>query len=499
MGLTEENSNISEHEKSGEMLSQSEEQFRRAIEDAPIPIIVHAEDGQIIQVSRSLTELTGYTISDVRTFDEWLTKTVCGEGADSVRKHLHALFKGSESQIDVEFPIRTIKGEVRYWSFSASSPGRLQDGRRFIIGMAVDISDRKKVEDSLRKQANLLDLSPTALFVKKFDGTITFWSKGSEKLYGYTSQEALGQVSQVLLKAIFPKPLNQINETIKREGQWSGEVIQTTKFGQHLIALSHWTLENPAKRDSEVLVSSIDISERKKTERALRERTEQLLCTQSKLEENAIVIEEYANRMEELANERAERLKDAERLAAIGQTAGMVGHDIRNPLQAISGNVYLVKCELEALRDGKVKECIVESLEEIEENLAYIDKIVWDLQDYARPIVPEIKKLSLDAVVGEVLQNKVLPSIKTQINVEDEARLIAADHYMLTRILENLVINAVQAMPNGGTLGIRAYRDSPTIVICVQDTGNGIRLVLKARRARELFSFCVCPRRATEC
>ena len=67
---------------------------------------------------------------------------------------------------------------------------------------------------------------------------------------------------------------------------------------------------------------------------------------QSKLEESAVRIEEYANQMEALANQRAEQLKTAERLAAIGATAGMVGHDIRNPLQAITSDVYLAKTEL---------------------------------------------------------------------------------------------------------------------------------------------------------
>jgi signal transduction histidine kinase len=87
--------------------------------------------------------------------------------------------------------------------------------------------------------------------------------------------------------------------------------------------------------------------------------------------------------MEQLANERAEKLKDAESLSAIGATAGMVGHDIRNPLQAITGEVFLAKDELASMPESDAKKNALESLEEVEKSAEYINKIVQDLQDYA--------------------------------------------------------------------------------------------------------------------
>ena len=104
------------------------------------------------------------------------------------------------------------------------------------------------------------------------------------------------------------------------------------------------------------------------------------------LEENAILLEEYASQMEELAEQRAQQLKNSERLAAIGQTAGMVGHDTRNPLQAITGDMYLIKQELESMPEGENKQAVFESIDAVNENLTYIDKIVSDLQDYTRPL-----------------------------------------------------------------------------------------------------------------
>jgi len=108
--------------------------------------------------------------------------------------------------------------------------------------------------------------------------------------------------------------------------------------------------------------------------------------TQKKLEENAIQLEEYSSQMEELAEQRANQLKDAERLAAISATAGMVGHDIRNPLQAITSDVFLAKAELASTPESEEKKNALESMQEIEKNIDYINKIVQDLQDYARPL-----------------------------------------------------------------------------------------------------------------
>jgi PAS domain S-box-containing protein len=132
-------------------LRESEEQFRRAIEEAPIPVIMHAEDGEVLQISRSWTQLTGYTLSDVPTLDAWLNHAY-GDGANAVRTHVRDLFAGTQRTLNVAFDIRTRTGELRHWSFSASSPGTLHDGRRFVVGMAQDITERTRTERVLAEQ-----------------------------------------------------------------------------------------------------------------------------------------------------------------------------------------------------------------------------------------------------------------------------------------------------------------------------------------------------------
>ena len=179
---------------------------------------------------------------------------------------------------------------------------------------------------------------------------------------------------------------------------------------------------------------------------------------QGKLEEKAAEVEEYASQMELLAEEGQKNFKDAERMAAIGQTAGMVGHDIRNPLQAITSELYLEKLEIDSLSDGEAKENLLESIRGIEENLVYINKIVADLQDYARPLNPKKEKLEAEKAIKDASSMVMIPdNVEVSITVEKELPYLTADSTMLKRIFVNLIQNAVQAMPNGGKLTISAY------------------------------------------
>jgi signal transduction histidine kinase len=107
------------------------------------------------------------------------------------------------------------------------------------------------------------------------------------------------------------------------------------------------------------------------------------ISEQKKLQKN---LEKHAGTLKKIIEERTKQLKDTERLAAIGQTAGMVGHDLRNPLQTVIGELYLAKCEVESLPESELKSNLQESIQVIEEQAVYMDKIVSDLQAFVRPV-----------------------------------------------------------------------------------------------------------------
>ena len=106
-----------------------------------------------------------------------------------------------------------------------------------------------------------------------------------------------------------------------------------------------------------------------------------------------------ADYLRKVIEERTKQLKDSERLVAIGQTAGMVGHDLRNPLQTIIGELFLAKNEVKSLSDGEVKNSLQESIRTIEDQAVYMDKIVSDLQAFVQPVKIDKKPINLKELV----------------------------------------------------------------------------------------------------
>jgi len=239
-----------------------------------------------------------------------------------------------------------------------------------------------------------------------------------------------------------------------------------------------WTLQPVKNSDGRVegfVLTLIETTERKRI--------------QNKLQVNAYILQQYANNMEALAKERAKQLSQVERLVAIGQTAGMVGHDIRNPLQAIAGELYLCKEEVEAITNEETKRNMRESLHNIEQNLFYIDKIVADLQDFTKPLNPCWENVNVEHTIEEALLIVNIPeNLAVNIEIQENFPVLIADQSMLKRALTNLIQNAVQAMPNGGVLKIVAQHNKGIASISVSDTGGGIPPEIQPKLFTPLFT-----------
>jgi PAS domain S-box-containing protein len=210
--------------------------------------------------------------------------------------------------------------------------------------------------------------------------------------------------------------------------------------------------------------------------------------TRSKQLENE--LKRYSEHLERLVEERTKKLKDAERLATIGETAAMVGHDIRNPLQTVQGAVYIAMEEIKSLQ-SRTQEIsnVEEMLKTIREETKYVDKIVSDLQDFARTQVPELEKTDVQRLINSILAENPPPqNVGVSLAIEQDCCNITVDSTMMKRILTNLITNALQAMQAGGQLTIAVSRKQDEIHISVQDTGQGISDENKARIFQPLFS-----------
>jgi PAS domain S-box-containing protein len=132
-----------------EALRASEERFRRAIVAAPFPVMIHSEDGAVMELSRSWTELTGWTLADAPTIEAW-TEKAYGPRAAEIRASIAGQFGLDGPRAEGEHAVRTRDGTVRLWEFAASPLGEV-GGKRLVATMAVDVTDRRRAEDAVRE------------------------------------------------------------------------------------------------------------------------------------------------------------------------------------------------------------------------------------------------------------------------------------------------------------------------------------------------------------
>jgi PAS domain S-box-containing protein len=348
------------------------------------------------------------------------------------------------------------EGNKFYVQVSAT-PIRDREGKiTQAIHISIEITERKKIEEELWFRAELLDSTSDMVVLRNLSGNAMYVNETTCRILGYSREELMKMNIRELVAPEYAKLFDAQTKELMEKGSLLFESAKICRDGSIIPVEVHASiLERKGQKFRLCIIR--DITERKKAE--------------------------------ELAQESAKKLKSAECLAAIGTTAGMVGHDIRNPLQAIMGDLYLAKADLGEITECKEKKSIQESLEAIAKNAEYINKIVTDLQDFAKPLVPCMEETDLKLIIDEVLQKNVLPeSIQPEIELDSNAQKVTTDSSYVERIISNLVSNAVQAMPNGGKLKIRAYRDAKDVVISIEDTGIGIPEEAKGKLFTPLFT-----------
>jgi signal transduction histidine kinase len=188
-------------------------------------------------------------------------------------------------------------------------------------------------------------------------------------------------------------------------------------------------------------------------------------------------VQEYAKGLEVKVEERTKELVEAqakllktERLAAIGELAGMIGHDLRNPLTGIAGAAYYLKSKHAGKLDARSKEM----LQIIERSIEYSNKIINDLLEYSREIKLELAETSPKMIMREVLSRVKVPR---NVKVVDETRSkprFMVDREKMLRVFTNLIRNAVDAMPKGGTVTVRNEKAGDKLVFSFIDNGVGM-------------------------
>ncbi len=351
----------------------------------------------------------------------------------------------------------------------------LNDKPSSLLVFLHDITPKRKAQQKIgyaeQRFRRLYETTQDGIMARDLNGKMIACNSAYAKMLGYTKKELKKVTVKQLLPTIWHKQREDIIEKVLQTGRSMVFEREYRRKDGSVFPASVRTWRLTDGKGNVVGLWSIvrDISAQKQLQRSL---------------------EKHAGMLEKIVEDRTKQLKDSERLAAIGQTAGMVGHDLRNPLQTLTSELYLAKSEVDQLPQDTAKANLQESLQTIEDQIAYMNKIVSDLQAFVQPVKIDKKPLDLNNLVAGVLDSVAIPpEVKVKTVCPNVFPTIKADQQLLKRVLINLVTNAVQAMPNGGDLTIQMCADAVgQISVTIQDNGVGIPDKIKSQIFTPLFT-----------
>jgi len=322
----------------------------------------------------------------------------------------------------------------------------LHDGR---------ISDRKIAE-----QAALLEKIRDGIIVWNLDDRVQFWNRGALEMFGWSASEAMGKAHRELMAAEHA-PYGEASELVRKMGTWRGHLRQRTKDGKLLTVDSRWTLLRDEKDAPRAVVAvCTDI-------------TEQLILE--------------------------EKLIRGQRLESLGTLAGGIAHDLNNLLTPILMGTNLAQAE-------PLSPSQAETIGIIEQSARQGAQLVRQILAFAKGVKGSIVSVHVGFVIKEIITitlSTFPKKIQVRSDVPDDIALIKGDPSQLSQVLLNLLVNARDAMPEGGTITIRAYNQfvdeavatlhpelKPGPHVCIEtiDTGTGIPREVLPRIFEPFFS-----------
>jgi len=457
ISIIAEGEDITERKRMEATLRESEARYRVIVESSPNFLALY-QDGVLKFVNRAMCERLGYTNEEMTSPSFNAIERIVSERFQAVVKERGGKRLSGEHIPPYEIMMKTRDGSE--FPVEVRNQRVIYQGKPALEIILVDVTERKRMEvelkrystqleelveqrtkalsESEQKYRELTDLLPQTIFEIDMQGKLTFANRIAFETFGYTRDE-------------FDKGLNPLQMVIPEDRDRAMANIQKVLAGEE-IGFNEYRVQ---RKDGSTLPVIV------KTSPIIRENQPVGL--------RGIVVDITERKRLE------EALLKAERLATIAETAAMVGHDLRNPLQTLANISYLGKERLKAMPCGAERQGLEDVCGMIGSQVAYMDKIVSDLQDYAQPLKPKLYATSLRQLIDDVLSTVSVPeTVKVAVTVGEDFPKLMIDPLMMRRVFTNLVTNALQAMPEGGQLTITASQTEEVVLISVQDTGVGI-------------------------
>jgi PAS domain S-box-containing protein len=435
-------------------LQEAEKRYHALFDQAPLGILViDPATAGIVEFNEVTHRQLGYSREEFATLH--ISDFEDTEKPDETRGRIDRIMR--EGWDEFETKHRTKDGKIRNVVVAVQAI-ELSD-KKLLLCIFHDVTEEKRMQDALREEHYKLEAIANSIgagFVVISKDYRILWANKFIREY---KGDVDGKFCYATLNSLdAPCPDCGVKKVFEQGAlsdshEYTSIDIRGNPYWVELIATPIKDADGKVETAIEVC---IDITEKKNM--------------QSKLAD-------YSRNLEKIIEERTEQLRQtqdklikSERLAAIGELASMVGHDLRNPLTSIKNATYYLKKKQSSGSDYHIKKM----LEVIDSAIAHADKIIYDLLDYSREIQLEPVNCSPRSLLKEALSMVHVPERVKIIDATKEGHVIKADKAKIVRVFVNLVKNAVEAMPEGGTLQVKSTQADGNVEISFVDTGKGI-------------------------
>ncbi len=443
-----------------ERLRDSEDRYRTFVQSLPGMVYRGTPELKPSFLHGTVEELTGYTAGEFLSGAITWERMIHPDDLPAVRSKLLRLLQAPGQRDEAEFRILRRDGSTRWVREIVHSVADDSGRLAFIQGLVVDVTDRIKSEQTRSLLASIVESSDDAIHCVRLDGTVVAWNRGSEKIYGYTAAEIIGQPIFAIAPPDRLDEMRRLLDQVARGEEINHlETVRCAKDGRFIkVAVSIGPVRDASGRIVAASAIARDVTDQRAAEEALR---------------------------------KSERLRlQAEQQAAVGRMAARIAHEINNPLSGIRNCFWLLKNAIPKYHRH------FHFAEKAEREIERIGRIVQGMFDLKRPGRQEVRKVRIadllsdaEAMFAGKCRDGAL-QMQWAMDPPDLELRVAED--ALRQVLQNLVSNAVEASPPNRAIQIEVRitedEDARQFELTVKDEGHGIPKELGERIFEPFFS-----------